>query len=85
MFVRIDWTRRGLGRRIIDECESAARREGFRKLALLATLPGVPLYLACGFQPLEEVNMVMPDGITIACLSMEKPIAITDDQQRRAG
>ena len=30
MFVRADWTRRGLGRRIIEECEQAARREGYR-------------------------------------------------------
>ena len=50
MFVRADWTRRGLGRRILEECEAAARREGFRRLALLATLPGVPLYLAYGFR-----------------------------------
>src|SRR5881396_4087714 len=26
MFVRADWTRRGLGRRILQECETAARR-----------------------------------------------------------
>ena len=74
MFVRGDWTRRGLGRRIIEACEEAARREGFRKLALLATLPGVPLYLACGFEPLEEVEIALADGVTLACVSMEKPI-----------
>ena len=27
MFVRADWTRRGLGRRILAECEAAARSE----------------------------------------------------------
>jgi GNAT superfamily N-acetyltransferase len=57
MFVRDDWTRRGLGRRIIDECESAARREGFRRLVLGATLPGVPLYLACGFTAVEDFDV----------------------------
>src|SRR5262245_33786595 len=31
MFVRDDWTRRGLGRRIIDACEDAARSEGFSR------------------------------------------------------
>src|SRR5262245_33461572 len=46
MFVRADWTRRGLGRRIIEACEEAALREGFTRLALGATLPGLPLYLA---------------------------------------
>jgi GNAT superfamily N-acetyltransferase len=74
MFVREDWTRRGLGRRILEECEAAARREGFRTLALMSTLPGLPLYLACGFQPLQEVDVTMPDGVAIACVSMEKPI-----------
>jgi GNAT superfamily N-acetyltransferase len=75
MFVRADWTRRGLGRRILEACETAARREGFRQLALMATLPGVPLYLAYGFQPLAELEITMPDGATLACVSMEKPIA----------
>ncbi len=74
MFVRADWTRRGLGRRIVEECEAAARREGYRQLALLATLPGVPLYLACGFQPLEEIEVALSDGVRIAGVSMEKAI-----------
>jgi GNAT superfamily N-acetyltransferase len=72
MFVRADWTRRGLGRRILEECEAAALGEGFRTLWLMATLPGVPLYLASGFRPLEDVEVVMPDGVAIACVSMEK-------------
>src|SRR5207244_807628 len=70
MFVRADWTRRGLGRRILEECEAAARREGFRQLALVSTLPGLPLYLAYGFQPVEEVQVALPDGVRIACVSM---------------
>ena len=74
MFVRGDWTRRGLGRRIIDECELAARAEGFKRLALLATLPGVPLYTACGFVPGDEVEVALEDGVTMACVAMEKPI-----------
>jgi len=74
MFVRSDWTRRGLGRRIIDECERAARAEGFSRLELLATLPGVPLYAACGFEPLEEVEVPLEDGVPLACVSMDKAI-----------
>ena len=74
MFVRADWTRRGLGRRILDACEAAARREGFRRLALMATLPGVPLYLAYGFRPLEELEITLEDGVTLECVAMEKPI-----------
>jgi GNAT superfamily N-acetyltransferase len=74
MFVRADWTRRGLGRRILAESEAAARSEGFRGLVLGATLPGVPLYRAYGFQPVEEFTVVLPDGVRLPCLSMEKSI-----------
>jgi GNAT superfamily N-acetyltransferase len=74
MFVRPDWTRRGLGRRILEECEAAAKREGFTRLSLMATMPGVPLYLAYGFEPLGEADVAMPDGVTLACVSMEKQI-----------
>ena len=74
MFVRSDWTRRGLGRRIIQECEAAARREGFSRLALGSTLPGVPLYLACGFEPVQEGEIVLSDGVRMAYVAMEKSI-----------
>jgi GNAT superfamily N-acetyltransferase len=74
MFVREDWTRRGLGRRILEACEEAARREGFTHLVLNATLAGIPLYEAYGFTAVEPDDVVLPDGVTLACLVMEKPI-----------
>ena len=74
MFVHPAWTRRGLGRRIIQECERAAWRDGYRRLGLLATLAGVPLYLACGFRPLEEVAVSLTDGEIVGCVSMDKAI-----------
>jgi GNAT superfamily N-acetyltransferase len=74
MFVRADWTRRGLGRRIIDECERAARAEGFERLALMATLAGAPLYAACGFEAIEEVDVVLEDGVIVGGVAMEKPL-----------
>ena len=74
MFVRSDWTRRGLGRRILEACEEAARREGFRRLVLMSTLPGVPLYRAYGFRSLEEVEITLPDGVELPGVSMGKPI-----------
>jgi len=74
MFVRADWTRRGLGRRILEACEAAARCDGFRQLSLVATMPGLPLYLAYGFRPIEDVEVTVPDGVRIPCVAMEKPI-----------
>jgi len=74
MFVRADWTRRGLGRRILERCEAAAKAEGFHSLVLSATLSGLELYRAYGFEALEEHELTMPDGVTVTCVAMEKPI-----------
>lgn len=75
MFVRPDRTRRGLGRRIIDACEAAARSHGFTRLDLVATLPGVPLYRACGFAAAGPVApIVLADGVFLPCLAMTKPL-----------
>lgn len=74
MFTRADWTRRGLGRRILEACEAAATSEGFTRLALMATMPGVPLYAACGFALVAAEEVRMPNGTTLATVSMEKSI-----------
>ena len=74
MFVRDDWTRRGLGTRILEACESAAREEGFRTLALVATLPGLLLYERYGFVASRQETVTMPDGTTVAAVAMEKPV-----------
>jgi GNAT superfamily N-acetyltransferase len=74
MFVREDWTRRGLGRAILDSCERAARAEGFSTLALMATLPGEPLYRAFGFRELGRSLLTMPDGVEIEGVAMERRI-----------
>lgn len=80
MFVRADWTRRGLGRRILEACEAAAKAEGFRTLSLLGTLPGVPLYRAYGFEESGRSDVAMPNGVHIECASMEKPIGLPRHQ-----
>jgi GNAT superfamily N-acetyltransferase len=74
MFVRGDWARRGLGRAILAACESAARAEGFTRLALMATLPGEPLYRAYGFRETERVMITAPDGVAHEAVAMERPI-----------
>jgi GNAT superfamily N-acetyltransferase len=74
MFTRSDWTRRGLGRRILEACEAAARADGFRVLTLGATLPGLPLYAAFGFRETGRGDVTMPDGTPIECVWMDKPL-----------
>jgi GNAT superfamily N-acetyltransferase len=74
MFVRADWTRRGLGRAILEACEEAARAEGFTQLVLGATLAGFGLYKSFGFEEVERLQVTMPDGVVVEVAAMEKPI-----------
>ncbi|RSM53591.1 GNAT family N-acetyltransferase [Amycolatopsis sp. WAC 01376] len=74
MFVRGDWTRRGLGRAILESCRVAAKAEGFTSLTLTATLPGVPLYLSFGFTEVERVTVTTPDGVDLAGAVMARGI-----------
>ena len=82
MFTRGDWTRRGLGRRILEACEAAAAAEGFRRLALMATMPGKLLYDSYGFTTIEVTQVGMPDGTLIAAENMEKPITVGEPRDR---
>ncbi|HEX8154722.1 MAG TPA: GNAT family N-acetyltransferase, partial [Thermoanaerobaculia bacterium] len=72
MFVHPDWERRGIGRLVINACEEAARAAGFRRIELLATLTGIPLYTACGYATIEPTTFTMPDGVTMAGSRMAK-------------
>jgi GNAT superfamily N-acetyltransferase len=74
MFTRPDRTRQGLGTRILEACESAAKAEGFAELILVATLAGVPLYRHYGFGEIERGMVAMPDGTEVECATMSKPI-----------
>lgn len=55
MYTHPDFARRGVGRLILSLCEDAARAEGFRRMALMATMAGLPLYRACGYQEVEPI------------------------------
>ncbi len=56
MYTDPAFVRQGVGRLILDLCESAARAEGFVSVALVATMPGLPLYEACGYEVTEHFN-----------------------------
>lgn len=68
-------TRQGLARAIYEACEAAARARGFRHFELTATLPGVPLYDALGFEAREPVDVPLSEGEILPCLRMVRAIA----------
>lgn len=56
MYTHPAFARRGVGALILALCEAAARAEGFRRLELMATLSGRPLYLRAGFTDIEAIE-----------------------------
>ena len=71
-FVHPDAARMGIGRAILQRCEAEALAAGFTAAEMMATLPGVPLYEACGYEKHEYQDVNLPDGETIVCVRMSK-------------
>jgi len=73
-FVAPRAARRGLGRRLYEACAAAASGAGFTRLELVATLPGIPLYRALGFEIDEEYAVALPDGVALPVARMHRTI-----------
>ena len=74
-FVHPDWARRGIGAALLERCEQAALAAGFRRFELMATLPGVRLYQARGYQPGEKIRWPLPGGLAIEFVPMAKSVS----------
>lgn len=72
-FVRPAYARQGLGTRILNACEDAARKAGFTCFELTATLTGVPLYARHGYVEVETVIFTLPNGEPYSAVRMRKP------------
>lgn len=75
MYTDPAYARRGVGRLILSLCEAAAAAEGFKRLELMSTLSGEPLYTAYGFQALEQVSD-STGGVPVPLVRMEKQILV---------
>lgn len=73
-FVHPASARQGLGRQLLYYCEAAARTAGFRRTELMATLPGVPLYRALGYEAVEPVTHQLPDGQSVEFVRMARSL-----------
>lgn len=77
MFVDPAHARRGLGRLILEASEADALRAGFQTFELMATLPGVPLYRACGYEEIERTTIELPDGARLDCVRMTRCVNLS--------
>jgi len=73
MYTHPDHVRKGVGRLILDLCESAARAAGFSRVELMATMAGEPFYRACGYEPVEAVTDAS-GGAPVPLLRMRKAL-----------
>lgn len=74
MYTDPAFVRRGVGRQVLARCEAEALAAGFRRLELMATLSGEPLYRACGYRPVEQIRSAPVDGVTVPLIRMEKTL-----------
>ena len=73
-FIHPDFARRGIGKQIIEACETAAKSAGFQQLELAATLPGEPMYRAVAYEVIERFELSFPNGTSLPLVRMGKPI-----------
>ena len=71
-FVHPSWARKGIGRILLRACEEAAYKAGFTKLEMAATLPGVPLYSACGYKEGDHFSIALSNGEQLPLIRMYK-------------
>jgi GNAT superfamily N-acetyltransferase len=74
-FTHPAFARKGVGRALLEHCEKAARMAGFKSMEITATLPGVPLYVAHGYEELEALEVPLPGGHSITVRRMAKQIS----------
>jgi GNAT superfamily N-acetyltransferase len=73
-FVDPAHARRGIGSMLLEHCEAEARRHGYRAVELMATLPGVRLYAARGYQASAQVSFDVGNGASIEFVPMRKSL-----------
>ena len=69
-FVDPAMARRGYGSALMQHCTAAAAAAGFTQLELVATMPGVPLYLAHGFAVVERFELALAQGAVAAPMAL---------------
>jgi GNAT superfamily N-acetyltransferase len=73
-FIEPDKARRGIGTLLLERCEEEARVLGFRRVELMATLPGRKLYAARGYTGETRVRYDLGGGESIEFVPMQKEL-----------
>ena len=71
-FIHPGSARQGIGSAILLRCEADGKAAGFISAEMMSTLPGVPLYEACGYIRHESVGVPIGEGEEIECVRMSR-------------
>ena len=71
-FIHPRWARQGVGSKILQACEDAARDAGFTRYEMGATLTGAKLFGARGYVPVKPISIPLANGETLPVIHMEK-------------
>lgn len=64
--------RRGLGTLLMRHCARQAVAAGFKRLELVAIIPGEQLYRALGFVVAERFDLALEQGVRVAVVRMQR-------------
>jgi GNAT superfamily N-acetyltransferase len=73
-FIHPAWARRGVGSKILEASEAAAREAGFTSYEMGATLTGAKLFGAKGYVTVENIEVPLKNGLTLPVIHMSKRI-----------
>jgi GNAT superfamily N-acetyltransferase len=76
MYTHPDWVRCGIGTRLLDLGEQAARAAGFKRIELGSTIPGEPFYLARGYNELTRETFDGANGAENTVIKMSKSLEV---------
>lgn len=76
-FIHPEYTRRGIGKKLLIKSEIEAQFGGCNSLELVATLSGEKLFSAQGYKKIKTFELDLGNGITNKVVLMNKTIAST--------
>lgn len=71
-FVHPNYARQGLGKKLLNHCEEEAKKNGFSKVEMMATLTGAKLYQTQGYVTLTPEDYKLPNGCMLKFIRMRK-------------
>ena len=71
-FIHPAWARRGVGSKVLEACEAAAREAGFSRYEMGATLTGAKLFGVKGYVAVKKIEVPLKNGLTLPVIHMAK-------------